>query len=254
MSQSRRARLTRTVAPGVHRLEHAHVNLYLLEDERGVTVVDAAFPRTWLPLLLALEAIGRHPRDVRALVLTHGHFDHVGIASRLRAEWGVPVWVHAADRRLAAHPYRYAHERPRLLYPIVYPESIGVLGAMAGAGALHVKGVPFTNPLPEHGVLDVPGSPVVVPTPGHTYGHVSLHLPQHDAVITGDALVTFDPYTGASGPQIVAGAATADSPQALGSLEALAATGARLVLPGHGDPTRMGISAAVEIAAATGAK
>jgi glyoxylase-like metal-dependent hydrolase (beta-lactamase superfamily II) len=66
--------------------------------------------------------------------------------------------------------------------------------------------------------------------------------------------VTLDPYTGLVGPQIVAGAATADSATALRSLDALAATGARIVLPGHGEPTRMGIRAAAEAARAAGAR
>ncbi|MCS5715161.1 MBL fold metallo-hydrolase [Herbiconiux sp. CPCC 205716] len=249
-----RPRLTRNVAPGVHRLEHAHVNLYLIDDgAAGVTVVDAAFPDTWLPLRLALEAIGRQPRDVRALVLTHAHFDHVGVAARVRAEWGVPVWVHEGDRRLAAHPYRYRHERSRLLYPVTHPRAVPVLGAMTRAGALRVKGVPLTQPVPDGGALDVPGRPLVVRTPGHTDGHTGLHLPERDALLTGDALVTLDPYTGRTGPQIVSGAATADSATALRSLDALAATGARIVLPGHGEPLRTGIRTAAAAARAAGA-
>jgi glyoxylase-like metal-dependent hydrolase (beta-lactamase superfamily II) len=93
----------------------------------------------------------------------------------------------------------------------------------------------------------------VVRTPGHTDGHIGLHLPDRDAVLTGDALVTLDPYTGRTGPQIVAAAATADPAQALASLDALAATGARIVLPGHGAPTRHGIVAAARSARAVGA-
>ncbi|MBF4573891.1 MBL fold metallo-hydrolase [Herbiconiux sp. VKM Ac-1786] len=183
-----RPRLTRNVAPGVHRLEHAHVNLYLIDD-----------------------------------------------------------------RRLAAHPYRYRHERSRLLYPVAHPRCVPVIGAMTRAGALRVKGVPFTETVPESGTLDVPGRPQVVRTPGHTDGHIGLHLPERDALLTGDALVTLDPYTGLVGPQIVAGAATSDSSTALRSLDALAATGARIVLPGHGEPLRTGIRAAVEAARAAGA-
>lgn len=63
----------------------------------------------------------------------------------------------------------------------------------------------------EGGTLPVPGSPQVVFTPGHTLGHCALHLPDRDVVIAGDAIVTLNPYTGATGPQIVARAATVDS-------------------------------------------
>lgn len=247
------ATLTRDVAPGIHRLEHAYVNCYLIEEAGAVTLVDAAFPSTWPHLLSALSEIGRSLSDVSALVLTHAHFDHLGFAARAVRERGMPVYVHPADRELAAHPYRYSRERTPFLYPLKYPRSTRVLSAMAAAGALTVKGVSDVRDLPTSGVLDVPGKPTVVVTPGHTRGHCALHFPDRDALITGDALVTLDPYKGARGAQIIAGAATANSQQAMESLVPLAETGAMIVLPGHGEPWLAGIRAAVQSAKATGA-
>jgi len=98
----------------------------------------------------------------------------------------------------------------------------------------------------------VPGSPVVVVSPAHTWGRRALHLPDRDALIAGDALVTPDPYDARTGPRVVAGAATADVPLALASLDALAVTGTRVLLPGHGDPWRGGAVAAVEAARTAG--
>ena len=246
------ATLTRNVAPGIHRLEHAYVNCYLVEHEGAVTLVDAAFPSTWPHLLSALSELGRSLTDVSALVLTHAHFDHVGFAARAVRELQVPVWVHAADRDLAAHPYRYQRERTPFLYPLRYPRSTRVLAAMTAAGALTVKGVSEVREIPSSGVLDVPGRPNVIFTPGHTLGHCALHFPDRDALLTGDALVTLDPYKGARGAQIIAGAATADSEQAMESLVPLAETGAMIVLPGHGEPWLAGIRAAVQAAKAVG--
>ena len=251
--RGRRATLTRNVAPGVHRLEHAYVNCYLIEDGDAVTIVDAAFPSTWAPLLLALDEIGRTRRDVKALVLTHAHFDHLGFAARAQAELRVPIWVHRADEHLAAHPYHYQRERTPFVYPLLYPAAIPVLAGMTAAGALTVKGVTDVEYLPESGILDVPGQPRVVFTPGHTFGHVALHLPDRGALLSGDALVTLDPYKGSRGAQIIAGAATADSVMALDTLTALADTDAELVLPGHGEPWSGGIRAAVDAARTFGA-
>jgi glyoxylase-like metal-dependent hydrolase (beta-lactamase superfamily II) len=104
----------------------------------------------------------------------------------------------------------------------------------------------------QEGTLPVPGSPRVVPTPGHTLGHCALHLPERDAVIAGDAIVTLNAYTARRGPQIVAEAATVDSRRALDSLDALAATEARIVLVGHGDPWTGGAEEAVLAARAAG--
>lgn len=248
----RRARLTRLVAPGVHRLEHAYVNCYLVEASDGITLVDAAFPATWPFLQRALLALNRRPTEVKALVLTHAHFDHLGCARRIQEEWGVPVWAHAEEEFIARHPYRYAHERSRLLYPLRRPDVVPLLGTMAMAGALNVRGIRDLHFFEPGDVLEVPGRPRVIFSPGHTYGHSALHLEASDALLTGDALVTFDPYTKAVGPQIVSGAATADSTRALRSLDALEQTNATIVLPGHGATWNKGIASAVVAARAAG--
>ncbi|HKH65084.1 MAG TPA: MBL fold metallo-hydrolase [Solirubrobacterales bacterium] len=101
--------------------------------------------------------------------------------------------------------------------------------------------------------LDVPGNPQILFTPGHTLGHCALYFPDRDAVLAGDAIVMLDPYTGARGPRIVAGAATADSGRALRSLDALAAVEAGTILTGHGEPWRGGTAEAVRQARAAGA-
>ena len=240
--------VTTEVADRVHRVEHAYVNLYLVEDEGRVLLVDTGLPASWPLIALALRRIGRRPDDIAAVALTHAHFDHTGNAARAQERLGVPIWAHTEDFFIAAHPYRYAHENMRATYPIRHPVAVRMLAAMTRAGALTVKGVEGLVPFTGEGPTDLPGRPHVVFTPGHTFGHCALHLPDRDVVLSGDALVTLDPYTGRSGPQIVAGAATADSEQALASLARIAATGAGIVLPGHGEPWTAGVRSAVEIA------
>ncbi|MBX9244462.1 MBL fold metallo-hydrolase [Actinotalea ferrariae] len=241
------------VADGVHRLSHAYVNLYVVQgDDNRVLVVDAGLPAMWPLLGEALRSLGRRPSDVAGIALTHAHFDHTGFAAVAQRRLGVPVWAHPEDFFIAAHPYRYAHENLRALYPVKHPGSVRILGAMARAGALKVPGVRDLVPYGADGPLDLPGAPRLVFTPGHTFGHCALHLPDRDVVLVGDALVTLDPYTGVEGPQIVAGAATADSRQALASLDRIAATGATVLLPGHGEPWRWGAAEAVDEARAVG--
>ncbi|MFD1212246.1 MBL fold metallo-hydrolase [Arthrobacter sp. GCM10027362] len=245
--------LHENIAGGIHLFEQANVNCYIVQDEGGFMLVDAGLPAMWKPMMAALARLGHRPGEASALVLTHAHFDHVGFAARLQREHGVPVYVHPGDAYLAAHPYRYRHERNRLFYPLRYPRCIPLLGRMALAGALNVKGVETVAVLHEGPAPDLPGKPVVIHTPGHTDGHCALHFPDRDTIVTGDALVTLDPYTGFTGPHIVSAAATADTRTALASLSALAATGARMLLPGHGEPDGGGIAAAVDRAVARGA-
>jgi glyoxylase-like metal-dependent hydrolase (beta-lactamase superfamily II) len=230
------------VADDVLRVCVAEVNCYLLRTPDGLTLFDAGLPGSWGPLNTALRAFGAEPGDIAAVLLTHAHFDHVGLAARLARDHRVPVLVHPGDARLARHPYRYRHERARLPYLVRYPRAVPTIARMARHGALGVRGVEAMPTIAADHPVPVPGAPLTLWTPGHTDGHCGFLLREHGVILTGDALVTLDPYTGRPGPQIVAAAATADVRGALASLDAFAQAdavaghGPALLLPGHGAP------------------
>jgi glyoxylase-like metal-dependent hydrolase (beta-lactamase superfamily II) len=240
------------VAEGVHRIADSYTNWYLVEEDGRLTVVDAGVPSSWDSLQAALSRLHRTLGDVEAIVLTHAHFDHVGFAERARTALGVPVYVHENDVPLTAHPWRYDHERPRSVYFATQLRAAPIVATFLRHRAFWPPPVKDVVRY-ENGTLPVPGAPRVVFTPGHTLGHCALHLPDRDAVIAGDAIVTLDPYTARRGPRLVARAATADVERNLRALDALAATGARTVLVGHGEPWTEGVEAAVAQARAAGA-
>ena len=243
--------LTSEVAEGIHWLDHAHVNVYFVEQDGRVMIVDAGLPGIWPHIRAALRELGFED-SVVALVLTHGHFDHVGVAARLRTHYRLPILVHPDDAYIAAHPYRYKHELNRFVVPLQHPASLPILGRMTMAGALKVRGVTDTLPLVPGIAGNLPGTPEIIHVPGHTAGHVALSFPDRRTLIVGDAFVTLNPYTGVKGPQIVSGAATADSPQALDSLDRIAALPADRVLTGHGEPWLSSPADAVAIARLNG--
>lgn len=227
------------VAPGYFRLCVADVNCYLVRSSDGLTLFDAGLPGTRPVLRSLLRHLGATESDIDAVVLTHGHFDHVGMAKKLRGE-GADVLVHPRDAHLARHPYSYRPATPRVPYLLSHPRGIPVISRMAMKGALGVRGVEALGRVFDGHPVDAPGAPVTLWTPGHTGGHCAYLFADDGVLISGDALVTLDPYTGEKGPQIVARAATSNSDEAMRSLDVLAATDAALVLPGHGDEYRGG--------------
>jgi glyoxylase-like metal-dependent hydrolase (beta-lactamase superfamily II) len=237
------------VADRVHRVEDAYTNWYAIEDGGEITIVDTGHPRSWRSLQELLRLRKLRPS---AVVLTHAHFDHMGFAERARQELGVTVYAHEREVPVTRHPLRYDHERSRIPYMLRHPGFDRAFLAMSLMGALFVKGVASVRTFVDGEQLDVPGRPRVVFTPGHTYGHSALHLPDRGVVIAGDAFVTYNPYTSSNGPQIVSGAATADSEQALASLDALADLDAGTALTGHGEPWRRDLVAAVTEARSRG--
>ena len=128
--------LQENVVEGVHRIEDAYTNWYIVEDEDGVTIVDAGVPTSWKSLQDALPRLGKTRADVKALVLTHAHFDHIGFAERARRELGVPVYVHENDVPLTRHPLQYAHEKARAKYFLTQVRAFPIVASLARARAL----------------------------------------------------------------------------------------------------------------------
>jgi glyoxylase-like metal-dependent hydrolase (beta-lactamase superfamily II) len=227
--------LEENVAQGIHRIEDAYTNWYLVEDDDGVTIVDAGVPTSWGSLEDALPRIGRSREDLKALVLTHAHFDHIGFAERARSELGIPVYVHENDVPLTRNPLQYAHERSRAWYLLTQVQALPIVASLVKNRAFWPDSLSAVERF-SNGSLPVPGAPEVLFTPGHTLGHCALHFPSRDVVIAGDAFVMLDPYTAEKGPKLVARAATADVQRNLDSLGAIGDTGATTILTGHGEP------------------
>ncbi len=89
------------ITPRIRRIGKGIMNSYLVESDGAVTIVDAGAPSYYGDLPAELAAMGRTIEDVRAVVLTHGHSDHIGFAERIRRERGTPILVHELDAALA---------------------------------------------------------------------------------------------------------------------------------------------------------
>jgi glyoxylase-like metal-dependent hydrolase (beta-lactamase superfamily II) len=228
------------ITTGIHRLGGGLVNAYLIEENGEVTIIDAGLPGYWSDLPAELAAMGRSLADVRAVVLTHGHSDHIGFAERARRELKVPVSVHEIDAALA---------RGEVPNPAKGAGAIRIGSLLRFMllglrnGALRTKNPVEVVTFGDGATLDVPGSPRVIFVPGHTPGSAALHVPTLGALFVGDALATVSVASGVTGPMIAP--FSADRATALASLSRLDGVEAAWVLPGHGLPWTGGIDAAV---------
>ena len=236
------------VAPGVHRLASRYENWYVLEQGGRLTVLDAGLPGQWPVRCRALSRLGFAPEDVDAVLITHHHPDHVGNAERLCA-LGARVMVHPADAPFVRGERHVSGWRtlPYLRHPWYARYMVPLLAS----GVTRSPVVARLDALADGETLDVPGAPRVLHATGHTAGHCALLLEGRSLLFTGDALVTLDMTRGRTGPMIIRGPVTEDADRALESLEVLAATGARTVLPGHGEPWLDGVESAVVAARRT---
>jgi glyoxylase-like metal-dependent hydrolase (beta-lactamase superfamily II) len=228
----------------IHMLGSQFINFYLVEDDDGVTVVDAGC-RKYLPRLAsALADIGRTMDDLRAVVVTHAHPDHVGFAPDL----GIPVYIHEADRERARTGRPETGSPLAMLGMLRHRYARRLTRHLITAGGLRQAPIPDAVTFTDGTALPIPGRLRVVATPGHTPGHSAFYAPDADAVFVGDALANLDMWTGRPGVTLSHTSSAPD--QARESLAAIARTGARTVYFGHGAPST--ISAEDVVAQALG--
>ena len=232
------------IAPGIYRLGSAMVNWYLVEEEGRLTVVDAGVPRQARGLEEALGAIAHGIGDIDALILTHAHSDHTGVAGFLRAR-DIPVHVQAGDRQLLTD-FKPPRNEASLLPYLRHPTAWRLLAHLARGGALKPPTVGDPVHFADGDVLDVPGRPHVIHMPGHTDGHCAFLFERASALLVGDALCTWNPLTGRVGPQIMPSAFNLSGERSLESLGRIEGVEADFVLPGHGEPWTAGPAEAVE--------
>jgi glyoxylase-like metal-dependent hydrolase (beta-lactamase superfamily II) len=227
------------LSESLHRIGNDIVAVYLVATPEGITVIDAGLPGNWNDLIVELTSMGRSPDDIRGVILTHGDSDHIGFAERLRREYGVPVFVHAADAERAKGNVKGTLRKQKVRMG-------GLLSFLAYALRKNGLRTTYLTEVTEVGdgaTLDLPGSPQIIGLPGHSAGSIAVYVPVVDAVLVGDGLTTRHVLTGVRGPQP---APFTDEPeQAIASLRALVPTSATWVLPGHGAPWSGGVEAAV---------
>ncbi|WP_051832036.1 MBL fold metallo-hydrolase [Streptomyces katrae] len=177
-----------------------HTLVHVLDTDRGPVLVDTGWddPASWDTLVSGLGALGIAIADVHGVVITHHHPDHHGLSGRVREASGAWIAMHAADTEVVV--------RTRSAEPAVWFDYMGEKLATAGAPEEHIA--PLRAARASGRIRTLPGLSAAVPdreivpgellplagrrlraiwTPGHTPGHVCLHLEErHPANLPGN--------------------------------------------------------------------
>lgn len=171
------------VARDVWGLRDVMVNVYMIRNKDGSWVLVDAGLKTAAPKIrkMASQLFGAYSKPA-AIVLTHGHFDHVGSLKRLLEEWDVPVYAHKLEL-----PYLTGESS----YPPADPAVGG--GVMPLLAPLYpTKPIDVSDNLKtlSNGAIPELQGWTVIHTPGHSPGHISLFRADDRTLIVGDAFVT----------------------------------------------------------------
>jgi glyoxylase-like metal-dependent hydrolase (beta-lactamase superfamily II) len=233
------------VAPDVRGLRIAFVNVFAVTHPDGSwSLIDAALPFSAGYIRGWAEKHFRTPPN--ALILTHGHFDHVSAAKDLADDWNIPIYAHPLE-----FPYltgKKEYPKPNvgagggmmtLLSPL-YPRGPIDLGKRLvnlSEDSEVLSGLAALRSLPE-----LPGWQVLH-TPGHTPGHVSFFRASDRTLLVGDAFCTTKPESFfeaalAQHPELHGPPSyfTSDWDAARTSVQRLAGLNPTVFAPGHGKP------------------
>ncbi|PRA08008.1 MULTISPECIES: MBL fold metallo-hydrolase [unclassified Paenibacillus] len=161
------------------------VNICLVGNPKSdeFVLVDAGMPKSANEIISVIEErFGANSRP-KAVILTHGHFDHVGGVIELVEHWGVPVYAHPLELPFLTGVKKYPEPDPTVEGGLVAKMSPSFPNEPINLGS-HVQTLPANGSVPH-----MPGFRWIH-TPGHSPGHVSLFRESDGALIAGDAFAT----------------------------------------------------------------
>jgi glyoxylase-like metal-dependent hydrolase (beta-lactamase superfamily II) len=167
------------IVPGLWQVDEigSQVNCYLWEWRDGITLIDTGFPKDAKVILDVLKRTNRPLHRVRRIIVTHADLDHSGALAQLKRATQAQIVCHAVEKEYLEHPMR---RQPAALW-MRPPYRL----------ATYLPGYHPRPVTPDLLVVDgqeLPEGLMVIHTPGHTPGHISLLNRERRFLITGDAL------------------------------------------------------------------
>jgi glyoxylase-like metal-dependent hydrolase (beta-lactamase superfamily II) len=208
------------IADNVYLIPGITANPYLIVDEGGLTLIDAGLPGTHKMILSYISRLGRAPRDLKRIILTHSDLDHVGGLGALHKATGARTFagrIEAEAIAIGRSSKPAPAGRPisilRRLYTTFFKAGPHVIDEIIAEGQF----------------LPVLGGLRVLDTAGHSPGHVSLFAEAAGVLFCGDSMVGTHQGLRGSRPQM-----TWNPEMAAEAVARQAALKPKIVCPGHG--------------------
>ena len=204
------------------------VNIYVLKTEEGLAVLDTGFPGRAPKILNAVRGIGAAASDIKHIVLTHCHPDHMGSAAALKRETGATVWAHRLDKPMmeAGTTMR----EPMCPSPGLRNK---ILAKLLAGRVAKVEPVTVDRLIEDGDQPSFAPGITAIHVPGHCQGQLAFLWHRH-----GGVLFPADACVNRRGLQLAVG--TEDPRLALASLDRLATFDFDKVCVMHGKPIMSG--------------
>jgi glyoxylase-like metal-dependent hydrolase (beta-lactamase superfamily II) len=214
----------RRIVPGLYTFSGLMVGrVYLITEGDGLTLIDASLPTAAGPILRQIRKLGFEAKDVRRIMITHAHPDHVGALPDLVRETGAEVWSSRLERPVI---------EGAIPVPMPPPGSVRGLAGLVRPGPLFFKRVPVARELRDSEVLaEVLGGLHVLATPGHAPGHISFWDPERRLIILGDVIMNI-PFS----LRLPFASVTCDMAENIRSIGRVARLEPQIACFGHGNP------------------
>ena len=221
----------RKIAEGVYRVPARAANTYLIEAPKGLVLVDSGLPGSQKRILKAITKLGRTPSDLKLVLLTHRHLDHVGSAAALKKQTGAKLASHPFEKPYAAGTLVISPPSAWSLYGrIVRKFTTLEYWSLKLFRIIKFQTAHVDLAADEDSVLDGTGlDGSVVWTPGHTKGSVTLFLNQSGIAFIGDLLRS-------RRGRLVEPLLMESIPQTQSSVKRILDLSPELICPGHGKP------------------
>jgi glyoxylase-like metal-dependent hydrolase (beta-lactamase superfamily II) len=153
------------------------VNTFLLDSPDGCSLIDTGVPGSMAAILHALRALGKQPRDIRPIILTHAHPDHIGSLAALKKMTAAKVYIHPLDAEIASTGagFRPMTPAPGLVAGIMFQMFVRPVETVEPATVEHQ--------VQTEEILPIAGGLTAVHVPGHCAGQLAFFWPKHGGVL-----------------------------------------------------------------------